>query len=115
MLGDQFTEKIRIKKNDKKQYFNYTKVDVSPNILFSEFKVDMEFFCLRSRAAFQAGYALHTNEWAYTQFKVGVELFYKNIALGLDYINRKNLQKNAGYALKGLTLFIRFQGKAGLL
>jgi hypothetical protein len=44
-----------------------------------------------------------------------VELFYKNISLGLDYIKRKNMQKNAGYSLEGVMLFIRFRGKSGLL
>jgi hypothetical protein len=114
-LADQFTEKVRIKSNDKKQYFNYLKMNTSPNILFSEFRLKMEFFCLRSRMAFQAGYTPHNNKWAYTQFNLGAELFYKNISLGLDYINRKNMQKNAGYSLEGLTLFIRFRGKSSLL
>jgi hypothetical protein len=114
MLGDQFTEMVRIKGHDKKQYFD-TKMAVSPNILFSELKFEMEYFCLRSLMAFQAGYEFHNNAWAYAQFRLGVEFFYKNISLGLDYINRNNFQKNAGYSLKGLTLFIRFQGKSNLL
>jgi hypothetical protein len=113
-LGDQFTEMVRIKSTDKKQYFN-TRLNISPNILFSEFGLEMEFFYLRSRIAFQAGYTLHNNEWAYTQFKLGVEFFYKNISLGLDYINRQNMQKKAGYSLEGLMLFLRFRGKANLL
>jgi hypothetical protein len=115
MLGDQFSERIRIKNNDEKQYFDRTKLSVSPNILFSEFSLEIECFYLRSRVGFQAGYIRHSNEWAYTQFKLGVELFYKNISLGLDYIHRKNMHKKAGYALKGLTLFIRFQGNTSLL
>jgi hypothetical protein len=114
-LTDQFTEKVRIKKNNKKQYFDYLKMDTSPNIFSPEFRLEMEFFYLRPHAAFQAGYAIHNNEWAYTQFNLGAELFYKNISLGLDYINRKNTQKNTGYSLEGLTLFIRFQGKSDLL
>jgi hypothetical protein len=114
-LADQFTEKVRIKSNDKKQYFNYLKMDTSPNILSPEFHLKMEFYYLRSRVAFQAGYIPHNNKWAYTQFNLGAELFYKNISLGLDYINRKNMQKNAGYSLEGLTLFIRFRGKTSLL
>jgi hypothetical protein len=114
-LGNQFTEKIRIKSSDETQYFKHTGLDISPAVLFSEFQLEMEFFSLRSRTAFQAGYAFHTREWAYTQFNLGVELFYKNISLGLDYINRKNKQKNSGYSLEGLTLFIRFNGKASLL
>jgi hypothetical protein len=44
-----------------------------------------------------------------------VELFYKNIALGLDYANRKDMQKDAGYSLEKLELFVRFRGKANLL
>jgi hypothetical protein len=114
-LADQFTEKVRIKSNDKKRYFDNIKMDISPNILFPEFRLDMEFFCLRSRVAFQAGITTHNNKWAYTQFDLGLELFYKNISLGLDYINRKNMQNNAGYSLEGLTFFIRFQGKSNLL
>ncbi|MDR1507427.1 MAG: hypothetical protein LBI67_10045 [Treponema sp.] len=114
-LGDQFTEKVRIKSNDKKQYFGYNKVDISPNILFSGFRFEMDFFYLRFRMAFQAGYAPRNKEWAYTQFNLGAEVFYKNISLGFDCVNRKDMQKNAGYSLNGLTLFIRFQGKSGLL
>jgi hypothetical protein len=114
-LGDQFTEKIRIKSNDEKQYFKSTGVDISPNILFSKFLIETEFFYLRSGVAFQAGYAPRKSEWAYTQFNLIVEMFYKNISLGFDYVKRKNMQKNAGYSLEGLTLFIRFQGKSNLL
>jgi hypothetical protein len=114
-LANQFTEKIRIKSNDKKQYFVYNKVHVSPNIFSPEFRLEIAIPYLRSHVAFQAGYAPRINEWAYTQFKTGVEMFYKNIALGVDYINRKNLQENTGYALEGLTLFIRFGQKASLL
>jgi predicted porin len=65
--------------------------------------------------AFQAGYTTNNNGWAHTQFRLGVELFYEDIALGLDYINRKNMQKNAGYSLDGLMLFVRFRGKSDLL
>jgi hypothetical protein len=114
-LADQFSEQIRIKSNDKNKYFTYTAVDVSPNILFSELRLEMEFFYLRSRVAFQAGYTTHNNEWAYTQLNAGAEIFYKNISLGLDYIRRENKQKNAGYSLDGLALFIRFRGKSSLL
>jgi hypothetical protein len=113
-LGDQFTEIVRIKSNDTRQYFN-TGMDVSSNIIFSEFKFEMEYFHLRSRMAFQAGYAFHNNAWAYTQFRLGVEFFYKNISLGLDYIKRDNPQKDSGYALEGLTLFVRFRGRSSLL
>jgi hypothetical protein len=65
--------------------------------------------------AFQAGYITYNSELAYTQLDLGVELFYKNISLGLDYIKRENMQKDAGYSLEGLMLFIRFQGKSSLL
>jgi hypothetical protein len=112
-LADQFGERVRIK-SDKKKYFNY-RVDASPNILFSELRLEVEFFCLRSHAAFQAGYAPRNDKWAYTQFNLGAELFYKNISLGLDYTNRKNKQEKAGYSTEGLTLFIRFRGKSSLL
>jgi hypothetical protein len=115
MLADQYSENIRIKSNDTKKYFDYIKLDSSPNVFFPEFGLEIEFLCLRSRVAFRAGYASHNNEWAYTQFILGTELFYKNISLGLDYINRKNMQKNAGYSLEGLRLFVRFQGKSSLL
>jgi hypothetical protein len=114
-LADQFNEKVCIKSNDEYQYFSNTGVDISPNIFFSEFRIEMEFFYLRSRVAFQVGYTTHTNEWAYTQFNLGAELFYKNISLGLDYSKRNNLQMNAGYSLEGLKMFIRFRGKASLL
>jgi hypothetical protein len=114
-LGDQFTEKIRIKSNDEQQYFKHTGLDISPNVLFSEFGLAMEFFCLRSRLAFQMGYTLHNNERAYTQLRAGVELFYRSMSLGLDYINRRNMQDDAGYSLKGLTVFVRFQGISGLM
>jgi hypothetical protein len=114
-LADQFTETVRIKSNDKKKYFTYTAVDISSNILSPEIRLGMEFFHLRSHAAFQAGYIPGNNRWAYTQVKLGAEMFYKNISLGLDYIRRKNLQKNAGYSLEGLRLFIRFRGKSSLL
>jgi hypothetical protein len=70
---------------------------------------------LRSYVAFQAGYAPHSDEWTYTQFKVRAEVFYKNISLGIDYVNRKNMQEKAGYALEGLTLFVRFGQKSSLL
>jgi hypothetical protein len=115
MLGDQFTEKVRIKSNDEKEYFGRAKLDISPNILFSEFGFEMELFYLRTYMAFQAGYLPQRNEWAYTQFKLRVELFYKNVSLGLDYITRKKMQRNTGYSFEGLTLFIRFQGKSSLL
>ncbi|MDR2259231.1 MAG: hypothetical protein LBE14_08810 [Treponema sp.] len=114
-LADQFTEQIRIKNNNEKSYFTYIPVDISPNIFFAEIRLEMEFFYLRSRVAFQAGYTTHNTKWAYTQFNVGAEIFYNNISLGLDYIKRENKQKNAGYSLEGLALFIRFRGKASLL
>jgi hypothetical protein len=114
-LADQFTEKIRIKSNDKTKYFKHIRLDTSPTVIFADFQLTIELFQIRSRVAFQAGYALYHNEWAFTQFKAGVELFYKNISLGLDYLNRKNMLKNAGYSLEGLTLFIRFRGKSSLL
>jgi hypothetical protein len=114
-LADQFCEKVRIKSNDRKQYFAYLPSRISPNIFFSEFRLEIECFYLRSRAAFQAGYTTHNSVCAYTQFNLGVDVFYKNISLGLDYIKRKNMQRNAGYSLEGLTLFIRFRGKSSLL
>jgi hypothetical protein len=114
-LADQFDEKVRIKSNNKKQYFANKKMDISPNILFSQLQLEIELFCLRSRVAFQAGYVTRINEWAYTQFDLGVELFYENISLGLDYIRRINMQKDAGYSLEGVALFIRFRGKSSLL
>jgi hypothetical protein len=112
-LADQFCEKVRIK--NIKQYFTYLPSRISPNIFFTDFRLEIEFFCLRSRTAFQIGYTTHNNVRAYTQFNLGIELFYKNIALGFDYIKRKNMQKDAGYSLEGLTLFIRFRGKSSLL
>jgi hypothetical protein len=115
ILADQFTETVRIKNNNKKEYFNPVRIDSSPNIVFSGLRLETEWFFLRTRAAFQAGYIIHNNTWAYIQFNAGVELFYKNISLGFDYINRENMQKNAGYSLEGLTLFVRFQGKSSLL
>jgi hypothetical protein len=115
MLADQFTEKVRIKSNDKKHYFDYRKMNVSPNIFFPEFRLEMEYSFLRSSAAFRAGYATDNHEWAYTQFELGAELFYKNISLGLEYANRKDTQQNAGYSLERLELFLRFRGKASLL
>jgi hypothetical protein len=114
-LGDQFTEKLRIKSNDTIDYFRYGGLDVSPTVLFAEFQLTLELSPLRSRAAFQAGYAARAKQWAYTQFNLEVELFYKNISLGLEYINRKKKQKDSGYSLEGLTLFVRFSGKSSLL
>jgi hypothetical protein len=113
-LADQFYEGVRIKSNDKKKYFDDMPVNISPNIFFSDFRLEMEFFYLRFRAAFQVGYTAYST-CAYTQFNLGAEVFYKNISLGLDYIKRINMQKNAGYSLEGLALFIRFRGKSGLL
>ncbi|MDR0597182.1 MAG: hypothetical protein LBG14_01585 [Treponema sp.] len=114
-LTDQFTERVRIKSNDKKKYFNPIGTDVSPNIFSPEFRLEVEYFFLRAKAAFQAGYAIHHNKWAHTQVRLGAELFHRNISLGLDYINRKNMQKNAGYSLENLTLFVRFRGRSALL
>jgi hypothetical protein len=114
-LADQFNERVRIKSNDENHYFVYNNLDVSPNVFFGKFRLEMEFFYLRSYAAFQAGYATHNKEWAYTQFGLGVELFYKNISLGLDYTRRTNMQKDMGYSLEGMMLFIRFRGRSSLL
>jgi hypothetical protein len=114
-LTEQLSEKVRIKSNNERDYFGRNKVDISPGIFSPEFRLEMEFFCLRSRLAFQAGYASAEKEWAYTQFMAGAELFLKNISVGLEYIKRENKQKNAGYSLEGLTLFFRFRGRAGLL
>jgi hypothetical protein len=114
-LADQFSEKVRIKSNDKNKYFARNAMSISPNIFFSEFGLEMEFSHLRSCMALQVGYTTHNNKGAYTQFNLGVEMFYKNISLGFDYVKRRNMQKNAGYSLKGLMLFIRFQGKSSLL
>jgi hypothetical protein len=114
-LTDQFTEKVRIKSSDKNHYFDRIGIDVSPNIVSPEFRLKVECFFLRSGIAFQAGYANHNREWAYTQFNWGAELFYKNISLGLDYTNRKDTQKNAGYSLVKLELYVRFRGKSSLL
>jgi hypothetical protein len=114
-LTDQFTEKVRKKNNDEKNYFGYTAVYSSPNILFPELRLEMEFFHLRCYIASLAGYAVHNSIRAYTQFELGAEIFYKNISLGVDYIKRVNRQKNAGYSLEELILFIRFRGKSALL
>jgi hypothetical protein len=114
-LTDRFTEKLRIKRNDKKHYFDRLATDDSPNIFSPELRLKIECFFLRSSVAFLAGYANHNREWAYTQFKLGAELFYKNISLGLDYTKRKDTQKNAGYSLERLELFVRFRGKSSLL
>jgi hypothetical protein len=114
-LADQFTEAVRIKNNDKKKYFEYNRIYSSPNILSSEFRLEMKYLYLRSRMAFQAGYAFSTRAWAYTQFNLGAELFYKNVSLGLEYVKRTNKQTNAGYSMEGLTLFIRFRGIINLL
>jgi hypothetical protein len=114
-LTDQFTETLRIKSNDKKNYFSYTPLDISPNIISLEFRLKTEFFHLRSHLAFQAGYTTHNSTLAYSQLNLGAEVFYKNISLGFDYLRRKNMQKKAGYSLDGVTLFIRFRGRARLL
>jgi hypothetical protein len=114
-LADQFTESIRIKNHEEKLYFRNPGLDVSPNILFAKFQLETEYYYLRLRLAFQAGYAPRNSGWAYTQFDIRAEAFYKNISLGLDYVNRKNMQNDAGYSLEGLTLFVRFRGKSSLL
>jgi hypothetical protein len=114
-LTEQFAEKVRVKSNEEREYFGYNKANVSPNIFSPEFRLEMEYVCLRSRVAFQAGYVFDDKEWAYTQLSAGTELFYKNISVGLDYIKRVNKLKNSGYSLEGLTLFFRFRGKASLL
>ncbi|MDR3146776.1 MAG: hypothetical protein LBU00_00185 [Treponema sp.] len=114
-LADQFTERVRIKSSDKKHYFDRIGSNVSPNIFIPEFGLEIECLCLRSRAAFQAGYAIHKHEWAHNQFKLGAELFYKNISLGVDYTNRKNKQEKGGYSLESLTLFVLFRGESSLL
>jgi hypothetical protein len=114
-LANQFTEKTRIKSNDEREYFEYNKVHISPNIFFPEFRLEIEIPPQRSYMAFQAGYAPHAGEWTYTQFKARAEVFYKNIALGVDFVKRNNMQEKAGYALEGLTLFVRFGQKSSLL
>jgi hypothetical protein len=114
-LTDQFAERVRIKSNDKKEYFAHNTINISPNIFSTEFQLAIEFFYLRSYMAYQAGYATHNNEQMCAQLNMGMEIFYKNISLGLDYIDRKNFQKNAGYSLEDLTLFVRFRGKSSLL
>jgi hypothetical protein len=114
-LANQFTEKTRIKSNDEKAYFGRSKVHISPRIFSPEFRLEVEIPYLRSHVAFQAGYALHNGERAYTQLKAGAEVFYKHIALGVDYVKRDNTLENAGYALEGLTLFVRFGQRSSLL
>jgi hypothetical protein len=114
-LTDQLSEKVRIKNNSKDHYFDHLTAAASPNIISPEFRLETECRFLRSSVAFQAGYANRIREWAYTQFKLGAELFYKNIALGLAYTNRKDTQANAGYSLEMLNLYVRFRGKASLL
>jgi hypothetical protein len=114
-LANRFTEKVRIKSSNKNHYFDRIGIDVSPGIFSPEFRLEMKYFFLRSGIAFQAGYAYHNREWAYTRFRLGTEVFYKNISLGLDYTNRKDTQKNAGYSLEKLELFVRFRGKSNLL
>jgi hypothetical protein len=114
-LTDQFIERLRVKKNNKKHYFDLLGPDVSPNVFSPEFRLETELFFLRAGAAFQAGYAIHKREWTHTQLELGAELFYKNIALGVVYIDRNNRQESAGYSLETLTLFVRFQGKSSLL
>jgi predicted outer membrane repeat protein len=114
-LANQFTERTRIKSNNEKEYFKHNKVQISPNIFFPEFRLEIEIPHLRSHVAFQTGYMLHNGKKAYTQFKAGAEVFYKHIALGIDYVNRENILANAGYAWEGLTLFIRFGQKSSLL
>jgi hypothetical protein len=114
-LSDQFMEKVRIKNNDRNYYFDHVPVAVSPNIFSPEFALEMEYRFLRAGAAFEAGYATSGHEWAYTQFSLGAEVFYKNVSLGLSYINRKDTQQKAGYSLERLDLFIRFQGRSSLL
>jgi hypothetical protein len=114
-LADQFLEKVRIKSNDKDHYFDRLPAAASPNIFSPEIALKMEYRFLRAMAAFQAGYATSNREWAYTQFNLGAELFYKNVSLGLSYINRKDTQQKAGYSLNRLDLFVRFRGKSRLL
>jgi hypothetical protein len=114
-LADQFVEKIQIKSSDQEGYFDYIEMDASPNVLFSELRLEIELPYLRTWAAFQAGLTPGNAEWTHTQFRLGTELFYKNISLGLDYIKRRNMQPDAGYALDGLRLFVRFRGTANLL
>jgi hypothetical protein len=114
-LTDHFTERVRIKSNDIKKYFAHKTIAVSPNIFSPEFHLAMEIFHLRFHAACQAGYAGGNHKIVYTQLNLGAELFYKNVSLGLDYIDRKNRQKNAGYSVEGLTLFVRFRGTSSLL
>jgi hypothetical protein len=114
-LTDQFAEKVRIKSNDTDEYFAHKTIDISPNIFSPKFQLEIELFHLRSHIACQTGYVTHSKERAHTQLNLGMELFYKNISLGLAYIDRKNMQKKAGYSLEGLTMFVRFRGKSSLL
>jgi hypothetical protein len=114
-LANQFTEITRIKSNSEKEYFKPSQVHISPNVFSPEFRLKLEIPYLRSHVAFQAGYALHSGEKTHTQFAAGAEVFYKHISLGFDYVNRENMQKNAGYSLKELTLFVRFGQKSSLL
>jgi hypothetical protein len=114
-LSDQFMEKVRIKSNNKEHYFDRLPVAASPNIFSPEIALMVRYHFLRAGAAFEAGYAASNHEWAYTQFRLGAELFYKNVSLGLSYINRKDTQQKAGYSLNRLDLFVRFRGRSSLL
>jgi hypothetical protein len=114
-LADRFLEKVRIKSNDKNHYFDPLPAAASPNIFSPEFALKVKYYYLQAGAAFQAGYAMSNHEWAYTQFRLGAEVFYKNISLGLSYTNRRDIQQKAGYSLERLDLFIRFRGKSSLL
>jgi hypothetical protein len=114
-LADQFLEKVRIKSNDKNHYFDPLPAAASPNIFSPEIALKLRYHFLRAGAAFQAGYATSSHEWAYTQYNLGAELFHKNISLGLNYIKRRDAQQKAGYSLERLDLFVRFQGKSRLL
>jgi spore coat protein U-like protein len=75
-MGDQFTENVRIKSSNTEEYFNIGRMYVSPNILFAEFRFEMEVSYLRAHLGFQTGYTTPDTEWAYTQFNLGTELFY---------------------------------------
>lgn len=114
-LTDRFTEKVRVKSSDRNRYFDRIGIDVSPNILSPEFRLEVDCFFLRAGIAFEAGYAPHDRAWAYTRFRLGTELLYKNISLGLEYTNRRDTQEDAGCSLEKLELFVRFRGKTGLL
>ena len=60
-LTDQFGEKVRIKTNDEKKYFNYNGLNISPNIFSFKFRLETELFFLRPRLMFQAGFLTYNH------------------------------------------------------